>query len=332
MSSRDPGDPAPSSGRQTLLWILKIGVSAGLLYVLFSRNDMQKLWAHMRGASVGWIVTALAVYFVMVLVATWRWRVLLGAQHVSLSFGRLLNSYLAATFANNFLPSNIGGDVVRISDTARPAKSKTLATAIVLADRLVGLLGLAFIAGSGSAMAAQHNDELGPVFWVGLLGMVVAGGVAVAKPDWVAAALRPLRVFHAEWVDRRIETATGALHRFRRAPGSIAIGFGASVVLQGLQVLFYVCVASALHLTVPISHMAILVPFSSLVQMLPVSVNGHGVREGTFVAYLTRIGVQREGALALSLTGAALIILFSLTGAATYLARRQRPAQEPEAS
>jgi uncharacterized membrane protein YbhN (UPF0104 family) len=330
MNSSDSPKPSSSAGRQALTWALKIGVSAILLYVLFSRIDMAELWAQVRNASIGWIVTALAVYFLMVLVATWRWRVLLGAQHVSLPFGRLLNSYLAATFANNFLPSNIGGDVIRISDTAKPAKSKTLATAIVLADRVVGVLGLAFIAASGSTVAAQRNDTLGPLFWAGLVGMVAAGGVALAKPDWIAVLARPLRMIHADWVDRRIETATGALHRFRQAPGSMAIGFAASVALQALQVLFYAAVAAALHLTVPLSHLAILVPFSSLVQMLPVSVNGHGVREGTFVAYLTRIGVQREGALALSLTGAALIMLFSMTGAAAYLARRHQPVPAPE--
>jgi hypothetical protein len=99
------------------MWAIKIGVSAILLYVLFSRIDTAELWAQVRNASIGWIVTALAVYFLMILVATWRWRVLLRRQHVSMPFGRLLNSYLAATFANNFLPSNIGGDVIRISDT-----------------------------------------------------------------------------------------------------------------------------------------------------------------------------------------------------------------------
>ena len=62
----------------------------------------------------------------------------------------------------------------------------------------------------------------------------------------------------------------------------------------------------------------------------PVSLNGHGVRETTFVGYLTRIGIQREGALALSLTGGALIVLFSMTGAAAYLARKQHPAPEAE--
>ena len=93
---------------------------------------------------------------------------------------------------------------------------------------------------------------------------------------------------------------------------------------------FYASVATALHLAVPIGHMAVLVPLSSLVQMAPVSLNGHGVRETTFVGYLTRIGVQRESAFALSIIGAGLVMLFSMSGAAAYLARRQQPPVVPE--
>jgi hypothetical protein len=332
MSGRTTPPSAASRARHALLWVLKIGVSAGLLYVLFSRIDLAKLWQLMRGASPGWIVAALGVYFVMTLVATWRWQVLLRAQHVEVPFGRLLNSYLAATFANNFLPSNIGGDVIRISDTARPSGSKTLAAAVVLADRFVGVLGLAFIAACGSALAAQRSDAIGGVFWAGLFVAVAVSVAALARPELLAALARPLRVIHAEWVDRRIATIMGALHRFRRSPGSLATGFLASIVLQGLLVLFYAAVATALHLRVPIGHMAILVPLSSLVQMAPVSLNGHGVRETTFVGYLTRLGVQQESAFALSIIGAALVMIFSMSGAAAYLARRQHPApEEPDA-
>jgi uncharacterized protein (TIRG00374 family) len=327
MSSPAAPSSAGSRARGALLWILKIGVSAGLLYVLFTRIDLTKLWQLMRGASLGWVAVALGVYFVMLLVATWRWQVLLQAQHVSVPFGRLLNSYLAATFANNFLPSNIGGDVIRISDTARASGSKTLAAAVVLADRFVGVLGLAFIAACGSALA-QRSEAISGVFWAGLFVAVAASAMVLARPEWLGKLASPLRVFHAEWVDRRIATIMGALHRFRRAPGAIATGFIASIGVQGLLVVFYEAVATALHLGVPIGHMAILVPLSSLVQMAPVSLNGHGVRETTFVGYLTRIGVQRESAFALSIIGAALVMLFSMSGAAAYLSRRQHPAPE----
>jgi hypothetical protein len=63
--------------------------------------------------------------------------------------------------------------------------------------------------------------------------------------------------------------------------------------------------------------------------MLPVSLNGLGVREATFGVYLTQVGVKLESAVALSFIGAALVMIFSMTGAAAYLARRDY-TPEPE--
>ena len=88
------------------------------------------------------------------LVATWRWGVLLVPQGVDLGHRRLLSSYLVATFFNNFLPSNIGGDVIRIRDTAGPAESRTLAATVVLIDRGIGLMGLVLVAAMGATAAA----------------------------------------------------------------------------------------------------------------------------------------------------------------------------------
>ena len=327
MSSRDPVDPAPSSGRQTLLWILKIGVSASLLVLLFTRIDAATMWRLMRGASVSWIAAALTLYLAMLLVSTWRWRVLLQAQHVHLTFPTLLNSYFVATFANNFLPSNIGGDVVRIRDTARAAGSKTLATAVVLADRGVGLLGLVLVAACGSTLAAQRSEALGPLssglLWAGLAAALAACVLVLALPKQLGLLLRPLRVFHADWVDQRITLIIDALLRFQRAPAAMVVGFLGSIVVQGMLVAFYAAVAAALHLTVPLGHLAILVPISFIVQMMPLSVNGLGVREATFGLYFKSIGLPLESAMALSFIGAALIMLFSMSGAGAYLGRKK---------
>jgi hypothetical protein len=102
-------------------------VSAGLLWLLFSRVDVGRLWSVARQASPVWLTGALLLYLTVVLASAVRWDVLLRAQHVRLPFSFLTQSFLVATFFNNFLPSNIGGDVIRISDTAKPAGSKTLA-------------------------------------------------------------------------------------------------------------------------------------------------------------------------------------------------------------
>ena len=75
---------------------------------------------------------------------------------------------------------------------------------------------------------------------------------------------------------------------------------------------------------IPIStwHLAVIVPVSFVVQMLPVSLNGFGVREATFSFYFTRLGLPIGSAMALSLGAQALVMFFSLSGAACYVVRR----------
>jgi hypothetical protein len=67
--------------------------------------------------------------------------------------------------------------------------------------------------------------------------------------------------------------------------------------------------------------LAVIVPVSFIIQMLPVSVNGYGVREATFAFYFSRLGVPIHSALLVSLMATSLMMLFSLSGAAVYLSR-----------
>jgi len=75
-------------------------------------------------------------------------------------------------------------------------------------------------------------------------------------------------------------------------------------------------------------HLAVVVPVSFVVQMAPVSVNGFGVREAAFSFYFSRLGLSIESAMAVSFTGAVLIMVFSLSGAVAYVARRSSPARK----
>jgi uncharacterized protein (TIRG00374 family) len=309
-----------------LIWTVKTVVSVGLLYLLLSRVDMARLWEVARTAQPVWLAGALGLYLVMILVSAWRWRVLLDAQHITASFAWLTNSYLVATFFNNFLPSNIGGDVIRIRDTAPQAGSKTLATTIVLLDRGLGLLALVFVAAVGSSLAARSSAAVGPfgpgLLWLGLAALTLVGALVLFRPDGVRIVLAPLERLHQEWVGERLLRLTTALEKFRAAPQALATGLVGGIIVQLVLVAFYAAISSALSIPISLAHLAILVPVSFIVQMLPLSVNGFGVREATFSLYFARLRLPLESALALSFIGAALIMLFSASGAVAYLSRR----------
>jgi uncharacterized membrane protein YbhN (UPF0104 family) len=321
-------DPAPRPWRQALLWVVKIVVSSGLLYVLLSRVDLARLWATARTASIPWLLAALGLYFAMVFVSAWRWGLLLHAQRIAVRLSALLQSYLVATFFNNFLPSNIGGDVIRIRDTALAAGSKTLATTVVLVDRGIGLLGLVFVAAVGASATPAGSPVVGPL-GPGLLWLTLAGGVFLAAPmllapQRVGRLLGPLKSLHQEWVEERISRLVSGLARFSETPFALGLGFAGAVVVQVILVAFYAAIAHALGVPIPMAHLAVMIPLSFIVQMAPVSVNGLGVREATFSYYFAQLGLPLESALALSFLGAVLMMVFSLSGAAVYLTRSRR--------
>jgi len=312
-----------SRARSLTISALKVLVSVGLLYVLFLRVDVSRLWHDARHASVGWLAAALLLYFAMILASTWRWRVLLRAQHVELPYSFLTQSFLVATFFNNFLPSNIGGDVIRITDTAKVAGSRTLATTVVLIDRGLGLLGLALMAATGASL--MHHmvvGKVGPaVLWAGFgLGALVVTP-ALFFPESVTKLLQPLRVFHKEWVDARLEKLTFALTKFKETPAALVACFAGAVVVQAILVGFYVAIARSMDIPVGFAELAVIVPVSFIVQMAPVSLNGLGVREATFGFYFRQLGLPLESALLVSFMGAALIMLFSLSGGVAYMRR-----------
>lgn len=326
----EPVKSPASRARSVLVPCLKAAVSIALLGILLSRVDVGRLIAAAGTASIPWLAGALALYGLMVLASAWRWGLLLAAQGIRLPFRALTSSFLVATFFNNFLPSNIGGDVVRVADTAPAAGSKTLATTVVLLDRGLGLLGLVLVAAIGATMGTGLTRE-GPVspllLWLGLGAGAAVAILALLRPDVLGRLLQPLRRLHPEWVDERLARLTGGLARFGQAPGSLAACFAGAVVVQAVLVGFYLAIAYGLRIPIGFSELAVIVPISFIVQMVPVSMNGFGVREATFGFYFSRLGLPLESALLVSFLGAALIMLFSLSGAAAYLARGRRTAQ-----
>ena len=294
--------------------------------ITLSRVDAARLWAAAREAAPAWLLAGVGLYFLMIVVSAWRWDLLLRAQRIRVPFRHLMNSFLVATFFNNFLPSNIGGDVVRIADTSAAAGSKTRATTIVLIDRGLGLLGLVLVAALGaSAVARSGALGIGPgLLWTGFGLAAMLATPALLMPESFTRLLQPLRRIHPEWVGLRLDRLQDALTKFRDAPSALATCFAGAVVVQGVLVAFYMAIARSMAIPIGAADMAVIVPITFLIQMVPISMNGFGVREATFGFYFTRLGLPLESALLVSLIGAGVVLLVSLSGGFLYLLRVHR--------
>ncbi len=314
-----------------VFWMaLKVAISGGLLAFVLSRAHLPTLVEHVRTLEVIWLVPIVLSYAAVIVVSGWRWIVLLRAQHVEAPAWPLYESFLVAQFFNNFLPSNIGGDVVRIADTAPMARSRTLATTVILVDRALGLFALFIVAALGSFVAGQAGTPVpgaAYLWWIVGLASVASVGL-LAAPHVFPKLLAPLRKLEHDWVDERIERLEHAFLRFVQAKASLVQAFVGALVVQAVSVAYVALLARAMHIPLPLLTAAVLVPVSFVVQMLPISMNGFGVREGIYIYFFTHAGLGLEPAVALSLVQAALMVLLSASGGVLF-ALRSRNGVKP---
>jgi uncharacterized protein (TIRG00374 family) len=310
---------------------VKVGVSLALLAYLLSTTDLTALTRRVRSGDPLLLAGALALYTVTLALATWRWRLLLRAQGYHAPMGHLSASYLVATFFNNFLPSNVGGDVIRVRDSSHLTGSTTASLAIVAIDRILGLGALYLLAVVAYALGGQTVRRLeGALPALLLLGVVFAVmGYVYVTPGIARKVMSVSRLNAFPSIRERFEVAQGAVHVYREQVVVVWTAFAASVALQALVVCYYYEVSHSLRIPLPLSACFLVVPLCTLVQTVPISFNGWGIRESVFILYFRQLGLSRDSALAFSLVGAGLIVLLSLSGAVVWSSRAEPPDPAP---
>jgi glycosyltransferase 2 family protein len=308
----------------------KIGVSLALLAYLFLTTDLAALEERVRSADLLDLASAVLAYAVMLALAAWRWKLLLSALGSAPSLRDLTASYLVATFFNNFLPSNIGGDIVRVRDGSRHTGSTTASLAVVGIDRILGFGALYALAGTAFVLAPPVVRGLAGARAVllGLFLLFSALAYMFFRPGVARRLMALSRLDSIGWLNEQFLVVQGAVHAYRERLGTIWAAGAASLGVQALAVLYYLAIARALGVPLTASAAFLMVPLCTLLQALPVSFNGWGLRESLFALYFSQVGLPRASALAFSLVGAGLLVLLSLSGAITWMARGSAAADE----
>ncbi len=313
------------SRRKRLLVLLRAAVSALLIGLLLVRANMGEIWAAMRQAEVAPLVGAFVLLFVGYLISTRRWQLLLRALDIHLPFRALLASYCVAIFVGNFLPSTVGGDAVRAYDTVRLSGRKGGPIAAVFVDRLLGVVALALFAAI-VVMAGTKRELAVPWLRFGLFfGLVVM----VLFIVWIFFGRRgedvdsnPLSATKQRGVVGTVRKAIAAFRAFGGKTSTLGMGIGYSLLLQANVVLHFYLIARAVGIPLGIGPFFFVVPVATLLTMLPVSINGIGIRENAFVFLLSPFAVSPSTAIAFTWIGFGMILVYGAMGGVVYALRR----------
>lgn len=299
---------------------LKLVVSIGLLALLFSRTDLQAIGTLFRSLHISIFFGSIFLYLLAQLLSTVRWRCLLRAEKIHIPFWRLILLYFEGMFFNLMLPTAIGGDLVRGYQVSRLTERREASLASILVERLSGFAALAIIACIAIIPAYTYlNDPL--LIW---LTAGSAAGMIVLIASLLSDRLQALffRLLHSVGLGRfhdAVHRLYEAVQRYWIHRSALLQALGLSLVLQSLVITIFYLISRALNLPVPFRYFFLFVPLISVISMLPISIAGLGLREGSAVYLFTKVGLDAAGALSLSLLWFAVTALCSGLGGIVFL-------------
>jgi glycosyltransferase 2 family protein len=312
MPQGSEGSSRLSSGWKLAIRIL---VSLGLLAFLATHvpNVNRLIPSQHRALTFALLAAAVLMTFLGVLLSAWRWQRVLYVFDVHVPFRTLTTHYFAGLFVGNALPSTIGGDVLRVSRLSKTLDSSEIAFGSVVLERLTGFLALPILVFVGFALRPSMLD--GEHAWIALL---VAGitlgflGVVLLAAGHPSAAGR--FADNENWT-RFIGAVHLGVDRLRRDPIQAVPVVATAMLYQLSVVTVFALVFRALDLPVPLAGVLAFAPAVMMLQVIPISLSGLGVREGALLLFLGAFGVTHGQAFAAGLLWYGALLLVSMIGA-----------------
>lgn len=317
--------------KRTALTALKIAVSLALYAYIFSKVEVSHLWEILKDADVTLFIAGIGVYFLIQSLSAYRWQLLLRPLGLEASYRKLLSFYLLGMYFNFFLPTAIGGDVVRVYYLNKETRKLSRATASVFLDRDLGmaaLLAVAMIvataAGTRLPLPGLGDEEvrLAPLFGIVAIAFTLANLAIFYRPTYnlLHKVLRLLRMKRA---DEKVEHLFASVNSYRGKWALLAGTMIISIVIQLGGVFINVLVARSININTQNGWIDFLVfiPAISLISMVPLSVNGMGWREVSYIVLFQTVGVAQAQAAALAFLWLGVLVLTSLPGGIIYVMR-----------
>lgn len=303
-----------------IMWsfLLRFGLSAGLLAWLFSRIDYKDTWAAVKDADQGYILAAFVVFSVTCFMILWRWIILMKALHLKFKRYNSARWFFVGQLFNLVLPTSVGGDVIKGFGISKETGHKPKVFASIVLDRLTGFAGIVIVAFASFFFGRRIIGNSSLLISIVILAMLSLG---------LTVVLFSRRIF--SWTCKvftiwpRIKEALMLWHHdivlMRGKQKEFIETVGISMLAQIVLAYDFYLTSLGLHQHISLVYFIIFSPLVCVVTTLP-SIGGLGVREVGWVGLLSLVGVQKEVAVGLSLINFAFMVVVGLLGGMFYVA------------
>lgn len=306
----------------------RAAVTAILLWAVLGQLDWERILDKVESGNPAYGLLAVLCVVAALLVGAVRWAVLLRLAGIMLPAGEIGRIYAVTSFANAFLPTSIGGDVARPLMVARRGPVLARAIATVLIERFAALLALLAVAWLG-VLAVPGVVSSGSVLALAVvsLGLMTVTAALAVRPSIFARVMRAL-------IPVRFAPSLGeageVVRALRASPRAVVTVAVQSLIFQALVTMQIVFLAKMIGTELPFGLGAVALALVTLATLLPISIGGFGVREGSYVVILAGGGIGHTDAVLISLLTVAALFIATLPGAIALIRGGFSPTVQPD--
>ena len=284
--------------------LLKIVFSAFLIGFLLYRIGIGRIAGHLAGADPLWLVTAVVVFLLSHFAGSFQWFLLLQNHNVKIRWAKVLSFYFVGLFLNNFLLSNLGGDIFRMADIKRYSDDLSGAVSTVFLDRLSGfflLSTLAVLSSPWIIIRSGFNPELGILIVILIFLWTVLLFTLFSK-----RFARPFAFILKKIMPESLSLKAREIYQN----------------IQSLRILTHYVLARSLGVNVSPAAFFIIVPVIAIAASLPVSFGGIGIREQTGIILFALVGISEVKAFSIEFMAYLIAIISSVPGGIIFITRK----------
>jgi len=318
--------------KNTLSLLSRISVSILLLALLFKFNkiDPRVLINDIASADKRLLTAGFLFFFLVYCLSFFRWQMLLRAVGISIPLTRLISSFSGGIFFSIFLPSTIGGDLVRAADLAQHTQKAREVIATVFLDRLSGYVGLVLVI--LPALLLGRGLVLDKVVFtsVSVIIILLAIVLLVLFNNNIYARITKFLVSGGSGrIKETIKNMHQEIHVFRGHKRLIILNLFTSFIIQLIGPVSVYLIGLSLGIKVNFIYFLIFLPIIGAITLLPIAIGGLGLREGLFVVYFAKAGVVKQLALAMSLLSFSFVVFYGAIGGLIYVLTVHRRRLQP---
>ncbi|MBN1695567.1 flippase-like domain-containing protein [candidate division WOR-3 bacterium] len=279
--------------------ILKILITIGLFYYLFkTKVPLNEVIQNIKNLNIVYLILIILLFFLYYLIFSLRWNFLLKAQNIGISEVRSYLYIIISFFFNNFLPSGLGMDMIR-SAYAGGKENFEKALGASIMERILGMIGMMLI---GIAAVFSWKAEFAKlsILYIGLilLTILIYYFLTSLKVSWLKEKILSVKFLN---LGDSIRKFYRAFKIYKNKIRTLIIGISYSVLVQIVIIIINYFIAKGLSLQIPIFALLAYIPIITVISLIPITINGLGLREAAYVYFFSLLNVTKGQAMSLSL-------------------------------